>query len=304
MNQTERQLGPRMLVTGAGGFVGRALVTALAARGIEPATPRQNALGRSCDLLDAADRHALIDAERPEILVHLAWVTEHGAFWESPLNAVWETASRDLFAAFYAAGGRRVVGLGTCAEYDWRSAAAPLPETAPVRPHTSYGAAKARTADALVDLAARAGASAAWGRVFHLFGYGEPPRRLVPSMIAAALGGVPLPIGPGDTARDLWDVRNLGAALAALALSEVQGAINLAGGQSVRFDRLAALVGALGGHAGAIRCGGRSLAPGEPHTLVADTTRLNDALGFTAPVTLERGLADYVAAMRRPITGV
>jgi len=280
----------RVVVTGATGFVGRPTVAALTARGA--AVHR----GPRRDLLDPAGRAALIDEAGAEILVHLAWVTEHGAFWSSPLNAAWEAASRDLFARFYAAGGRRIVATGSCAEYDWSTGAEVLAEDAALAPHTVYGAAKARTGAALADLAAARGGSAAWGRVFFLFGPGEPERRLIPAMIAACARGEPLDCGPAATVRDFWHVKHLGAALAALALSDLTGAINLASGRATRFDEIGRVIERAFGAEGLIRFDARALGPGEPARLVADTTRLA-GLGL-APARLEADLAGYCALWR------
>lgn len=280
----------RILVTGGGGFIGRHVVAALEPHG-EIIAPRSAGGG---DLLDPAARRRIVETARAELLVHLAWVTEHGKFWSSSLNAEWEAASGDLFEAFYAAGGRRVVALGSCAEYDWQAVAGPVGEDAPLRPHTLYGDAKVRACEILEAAAARHDGTWAWGRVFFLFGPGEPPGRLVPAMIRAALDRTMLDCGPGETERDFWDVRNLGAAIAALALSGVEGAVNLGSGQATSFAELATEIEAICGAEGLIRCGRRALGPGDVPSLVADTTRLRDEVGFVPRIALREGLRDYV----------
>jgi UDP-glucose 4-epimerase len=67
---------------------------------------------------------------------------EHGAFWTSPANALWRKASADLVRRFRAAGGTRIVALGTCAEYD-ATAPGPWDEARRISPATPYGQAKA-----------------------------------------------------------------------------------------------------------------------------------------------------------------
>lgn len=291
-----------ILLTGAGGFVGRHVAAALAGRA-RVVTPRENATGRRIDLLDAGARRALIEAERPDTVVHLAWMTEHGRFWAAPENAVWEAASLDLFGRAFAVGARRIVGAGSCAEYDWTTGAAAFAEDAPLRPGTAYGAAKVRTAEGLANMTPQ-GASWAWGRIFFLFGPGEPAGRLIPSMLRAALAREPIAIGPPGTVRDFWDVRNAGAALAALATSEVQGPVNIASGRPTAFGKLARLVERLAGAEGIITAGGRALSPGEPVRLVADATRLRHEVGVAAEIGLEQGLAAYIAALRRETSGI
>lgn len=277
----------RVLVTGAGGFVGRHVVAALAGRAeVVPATID----GRRADLLDPAARAALADGTEADTLIHLAWVTEHGQFWASPLNAAWEAATADLFGRFYAAGGRRIVGTGSCAEYDWSTGAARFHENAALRPHTEYGAAKVRTGERLAGLAGQRQASWAWARIFFSFGAGEPVGRLVPLMLRAVATGEPLEIGPGRTTRDFMPIEALGQAIAALALSDVEGPVNTASGVATRFDDLARMIERLAGVDGVILPDRRALGPAEPEALVADTTRLRDEVGFRTDAALEHAL--------------
>lgn len=291
----------RVLVTGAYGLIGRHACAALAAAGaavLRPAGPS----GERIDLLDV-DTHARLMAETgPTHLLHLAWYTEHGKFWDSPLNERWEEASASLFSAFYDAGGRRAVGAGTCAEYDWGALdARPVREDAACAPRTGYGLSKHRCRLRLEALARDRGKEAAWGRVFFLFGAGEAPTRLVPAMIAASLAGSSMDCGPGGLVRDFWHARNVGGAFAALALSAASGPVNVGSGQPTRLCDIAAMIEAMTGTGGLIRFGQRPRAPGEPDCLVADTTRLRNEVGYREELSLDSGLRDYVETCRRKI---
>lgn len=282
----------KVLITGAGGFIGRQVAAALdgAARCVPARVD-----GRRADLLDADDRAALIAAAGADTLVHCAWYTEHRKFWGAAQNTDWEAASVDLFRRFYAAGGRRIVGLGSCAEYDWTTGVARFAEDAALAPHTAYGAAKVRTSQALADLAATAGASWAWARVFYSFGPGEPAARLVPLMIRAVQAGETLEIGPGDTGRDFLAVDVLGRAIAALATSAVEGPVNTASGEVTRFAELAALVERLAGRTGLIIPDRRDIGPNEPRDVIAGVTRLRGEVGFTEAPALADTLRAYMA---------
>lgn len=288
---------PRIMVTGAGGYIGRHVIAALAGKAdIVPVTVN----GARADLLDKAQRRQLFQPEPPDVLIHLAWVTEHGAFWSSPLNEAWLAASEDLFRLFYANGGRRLVATGSCAEYDWKTGADQFIETAPLAPHTDYGASKVRAMDALVRHADNAGGAWAWGRIFFSFGMGEPEKRLVPAMLRAAKTGETLGIGPGNTVRDFWPVETLGKSIAALALSDVEGPVNVASGQATTFADMARMIEATGARHGIIRPDSRPLGAGEPISLVADVSRLKDEVGFQEQPDLQVALQTYFNTLPSP----
>lgn len=279
----------RVAMTGMGGFIGRHVASALLSQGAEVTDVR--AMG-TYDLLRADDRAKAMSSLHADIFVHLAWVTQHGEFWTSKANNAWEVATTDLVARFFSNGGRRVVAAGSCTEYDWTRGGV-FSEHAPLAPHTIYGAAKARTGEALLRSAEEHGASAAWARIFFLFGSGEPPQRLIPSMFHACLKKERIACGPHNTVRDFWDVRNLGEALAALALSDVSGPINVASGEGTSFEEIGGLIEKVTGVHNLIHFNERPLGEGEPRVVIADTTRQQLDLGFIAPISLETGLSDY-----------
>ena len=277
----------RVLVTGGTGFVGRQVVAALRALGAAVAAPTRP----DADLLTLPGRHAAIAAaEQAEILVHAAWLTRPGAYWHSPANLDWVAATLDLARLFAAAGGRRFVQVGSCAEYDWFGGdAAPWPETRACRPHTQYGSAKLLAWTVL----SHGPLSAANARLFSPIGPGEHPARLLPSLIRAAVAGETLATGPAALTRDLIDVRDAGQAIAELALSAVRGPVNIGSGRPVTLGTLAAAVGAR-----QVAFGARPLPPGEPLTLLPDTTLLWRELGFRPRVPLDQTIADAVAHWR------
>src|SRR5438132_1811688 len=114
----------KLLVTGAGGFIGEHVVNALLSAGVEVhAVSRQPSAhdGRvrwhTADLMDLARMTAVVRETAATHLVHCAWVTRHGAYWESSENLRWLAASAELTREFVEAGGTRIVLAGTSAEY-------------------------------------------------------------------------------------------------------------------------------------------------------------------------------------------
>jgi nucleoside-diphosphate-sugar epimerase len=297
----------RVLVTGASGFIGRHALARLAGRGFAVhAVARDPARipgvagvrGHAADLLDPAAAAALIAAVRPTHLLHFAWYAEHGKFWSARENLDWLGATLNLLRLFAEGGGTRFVGAGTCAEYDWTGDAGLLDEArTPLRPATLYGAAKASAFLAGEAYARGAGVSFAWGRVFHLFGAGEAPGRLVPALARAHLRGEPLDCGRGDARRDFLPVESVADAFAALCAGEVAGPVNIGGGEGITVsdlsDKIAAIAaGTARATRGDIRFG--ALPDAGPASLVPAVNRLAREVGWTNPETLDAALARAV----------
>lgn len=234
-----------VLLTGATGFVGRAVLAELVACGIpvhavsRKQWPAQDSVTwHTADLLAPEGRAAV--AGLALRLIHCAWEVEHGVFWSSPANKLWHAASLDLVRRFRAAGGHGVTVIGSCAEYD-TLAPGPWNETRPIAPTTPYGQAKAALHQDLVDLC---GESLIWARLFHLFGPGEDPRRFVPSLIAAFRENRPAHVRAADLIRDYASTAHVARCLVALQGTQFSGACDIGSGCPKSLGDLARIIAA------------------------------------------------------------
>jgi nucleoside-diphosphate-sugar epimerase len=294
-----------VLVTGARGFLGTHCLPLLAARGFEivavtsapplPDAPRLR--WRRCDLLDPAAGAALVGTERPTHLLHLAWCAKPGEFWASAENFRWLSASQELFRSFYAAGGRRAVGAGTCAEYQWGEADCDEQST-PLHPDSIYGRCKL-AASLVLEAAAVAGrGSSAWARMFFPYGPGEPASRFIPSLIRGLLRGEEVACSHGRQIRDFVYVDDAAAGLVDLLSADAGGAFNIATGRATSLREIAERVTARLGRADLVRFGARAAHPGDPPRVVADMSRTRSAFGWSPKVGLEEGIDHAIAAWR------
>ena len=297
-----------ILVTGASGFVGRHVVAPLVDRGF-----RVHCAGRTAIDLEGCQYHAadamaegaidrVLRDVQPGTLLHLAWDTEPGAFWTSRLNLDWVGASLRLYRVFSAAGGRRAVLVGSCAEYDWSYQV--LTENAtPCRPATLYGIAKHALHSIAAEAAALDGVELAWGRIFHLYGPGEKPGRLVSDVVRSLLCGEPVETTIGRQVRAFLHVADVAEALAALAASDVTGPVNIAGSEPHTLAELLAVVGDALGRRDLLRLGARPLSPGDPNCLLGSCARLRDEVGFTPRYDLDAGIRDTIDWWRGQLAG-
>jgi len=273
----------RVLLTGAGGFIGRHVPALLTARGFEV-----HPVGRKqIDLLDAQATDKLVAEIGASHLLHLAWYTKHGAYWEAPDNLDWTAATLRLARSFRAAGGERLVAAGTCAEYEWTDEC--CGEGTPLRPSTLYGTAKDATRRVLEAYAAVSGLSFAWGRVFFPYGPGEQPPRVIAAAARAAVAGETVACSSGEQIRDFLYVEDLASAFVELVDSAATGCFDLGSGEGVALRTVLLTLEELAGCEGVVRFG-EAPQRDEPALIVADVRRLRAETDWQPSHGLRDGL--------------
>ena len=246
------------------------------------------------DLFDEKAVSQLLDYLRPTDLIHLAWFTEPAEFWQSPLNLMWESRSLHLFASFISNGGGRIVGAGSCAEYEW--GAEVLEEgTTPEFPATPYGTAKLSLKRRTEALATEAGIGFSWARFFFLFGPHERKERFVSSIIDPLLRDDMAYCHSGSLIRDFLYVEDAGDAVAALAMSNVQGAVNVGSGIASRLGDVAKDIGMAMHAAHLVHIAPDDPAGTQPKAVVADVSRLTREVGWAPRYTQHDALKRTIA---------
>jgi len=294
----------RVLVTGATGFVGRPVVDALRARGLEVhgvssrrAGSAAGVVWHQANLLDPVQTSSLVERVRASRLVHLAWDVRPGAWSGAGSHLAWLAASLHLLERFAAGGGRRVVMTGSGAEYDWNAGVCAERTTA-LEPATLYGTTKLALGRVLEAYGRETALSTAWARIFFTFGPSEDGRRLVASVVRSLLAGEPAACTEGRQVRDFLYVDDVASGIVALLESPVTGPVNIASGQAISVADLATRIGAVLGRPELVRLGARPTPPGESPLVVADVTRLRDEVGWAPAYTLDRALETTVAWWR------
>ncbi len=246
----------RILITGATGFVGP-YVQAACAREF----PDAEIIKAGADITDRDAVFAMVQAARPDAVVHLAGIASVGAARTGRDHAFAVNLGGTLNLA-YALLERRPrallvnAGSSECYGGSFR-AGVPLDEEACFAPLNTYAASKAAADLALGALAAEAGLRLVRMRSFNHTGPGQSAGFVIPAF-AAQIAGIQagrqepvLKVGNLAAERDFLDVRDVAAAFAsAIAKSETLApgeVFNLASGTPRRIgDILDTLIAASG----------------------------------------------------------
>jgi nucleoside-diphosphate-sugar epimerase len=267
--------GVKVLLTGATGFIGSHLARALVRRGHEVrAAVREGADTRriadllpslervTCDLWRASPAELETLCRGAELALHAAWYAVPGQYLPARENLDCVSGSLRLLEACAAAGVSRLVGVGSCFEYEFTDHA--LSEASPVGPGTLYAASKVAVRYLGEQRAALLGLSFAWARIFYLYGPFEDERRLVPAVIHALLRGQPVDITSGKGVRDFLHVGDVASGLLTIAESTLTGVVNVGSGEPVTIRQVVETLESLTGRPGLARFGARPDNPTDP----------------------------------------
>jgi nucleoside-diphosphate-sugar epimerase len=289
----------KVLVTGASGYIGRHTLLPLLDSGCEVyAISRRRDVDfewprgvnvLTLDLFDDAARKKTFAEIAPQWLLHLAWCTEHGKFWEAQENIAWLSLSIRMLGEFAQNGGQRVVVSGTCAEYSWNGEPCREAST-PLEPRSLYGICKASLFEILEAAAPRLGLSYAWGRIFLLYGAGEDERRLIAATARALLEGRLALCTHGEQIRDFMHVEDVAGALVRILTSGVCGPVNIGSGEPVSIAQVVSELARQAGRAQLLRLGALPAGQDDVRVLVPDIAHLRDEVGFRPKLTLPEGL--------------
>jgi len=259
---------------------------------------RERLTVHEADLFDAADAARAVAEAKPQLCVHAAWYAVPGRYLDAPENLEHVAATMRLAGLLRDAGCRRLVGLGTCLEYD--TSLGTLSEQSATAPRHLYSVCKLSTFQILKAFAPLAKLSFAWCRIFFQYGPGEPPRRLVPDVIDRLLAGEVAEVTKGEQVRDFLHVDDVGAAVAHTALSTLEGAVNVGSGVGVTVREVVETAARLCDAADRVRYGAIGYREGDPMHVCANVEKLTQA-GWRPRYGLEEGLRDTVQARREAL---
>lgn len=287
----------RVLVTGAAGFIGRALVAALRQRGVpvtavdrEPPDPSWDE-GVHVVTGELADQEVCISAfeTRPTAVVHLAALTSVLRSVDAPMQTFAQnvTITQVLLELSRGSGVDRFILASTNAVVG-NVGTSTITADLPLRPLTPYGATKAACEMLLSAYSGSYGLATAALRFTNVYGPGMSHKdSFVPRMMKAALKDEGVRIyGDGKQRRDLVYIDDVVAGILLALDKGYDGRAIIGSGRSVSVLEMVEAVRAVTGRP--VPAEHVEAPAGEMPAVVVDIT--ND-LGYEPTVSLNDGLA-------------
>ena len=258
-----------VLLTGATGFVGMQILKGLTALGVRvipvvrsekerfvPTLGNVERIVSSPDIFQESVDWWVAQCEGVDTVIHAAWYAEPGKYLMSEKNIDCLVGSLELARGAVIAGVKRLVGIGTCFEYD--VSVGELSIDVPLKPLTPYAGAKASLFMGLSHWLPTQSVEFTWCRLFYLYGEGEDERRLVPYLHKQLSRGDAVELTNGKQIRDFLDVAEAGRIIARIALGEQHGPINVCSGEPITVRQLAEQIADTYGRRDLLKFGSRS----------------------------------------------
>ena len=299
----------RVLATGADGFVGKHLCTYLRQQGdevIEAHGPPERTGSpdeKSLDITDAANVRALVEAARPDVIIHLAGFSSVARSHQDPAR-VFEVntlgAVHLLAASRDTAPQARILLIGSAEMYGALPPAVRATEEFPLRPLSPYAASKVAAEIAGLQFHRATGLQVVAVRPFNHIGTGQAPHFVVPSFarqveaIRARRSPATLRVGDLTVTRDFSHVEDVVRAYRLLALHGTPGeAYNVCSGEGRTIRSLLDEMLEIAGVTAAIEVDRLRLRPAEIPSLVGEPAKLWK-LGWQPSRTLRDALREVL----------
>ncbi len=305
-----RRIPPRLLVTGAAGFIGSRFVELALRQGVPLIATDLKRPGKEqpfdkrgfvlCDITSASQRRGLSRRLRGGYtLIHAAACVPRDPAREG------EAAER-IFAVNVAATDSllrelkghlsRVIYISTLEVYG-APERLPLREDSRLSPRTLYGVSKCAGEDLVRIHCRNNGIPCATLRFSSVYGPGEEYVRALPNFVRAAVAGETLRIyGDGSELRDYLYVDDACSAIMLAVRRKKEGIVNIASGKSISIRDAARIIVARAGSLSPVRF----LPQHNPaYDIRFDISAARKQLGFLPTTTFVSGITQEIGYYRR-----
>lgn len=301
----------KIVVTGAGGFVGGWLVPLLVKRshivsalgiGTSETLERFAASVHEVDILDTEAVRYCLAAEKPDAVIHLAAISNVPISWAKPRDtiAVNVEGTVNILSALAEVNLKaRFLHIGSSDEYGLTAKEGnPLTEDMPCQPQNPYSISKLCAEQMAIQLGKKNGVRVISTRSFNHFGPGQAKGFVVSdfaSQIAAIERGEKEPVlSVGDLSawRDFSYVADVVTAYVSLVESETaKGVYNVCSGKAIQIEDILRRLVSMSKMDIRVEQDEKRLRPSEVPYFVGNGTRCENVIGKTTRTDVDEGLA-------------
>ena len=302
-----KSMSKRVVVTGATGFIGAAIVRELLVKGDEVfVLTRENSNISRLDSVkdsvkfitcnDLAEESLILSmmGNAADVFIHCAWRGVAGAERNEAFQIVENIATTiQSIELAVKLGCRQWIGFGSQAEYG--NLNCKICEDSKISPTTVYGKAKLSAGIAALGLCDAYKITGSWLRVFSTYGPGDSPHWFIPYIIQEVLAGH---VPQLTQCEQLWDylyVDDAARAVVAVAQTKASGVFNLGSGSTHPLKTYVNTIYKILGENLHPQYGAITYRPDQVMHLEADITRLVEQTGWRPSVNLWDGLTQTIA---------
>lgn len=230
----------KVIVTGINGLIGQYITKPLKDLGFEVygigtkyiKTTEFNYI--KTDINNTNKLRKIFNQIEPQYLIHLAWDIED---LNSNNHFKLLSSSISMLDCFKECGGKKVVFIGTCFEYKYKTS--PLKENDKLNPTTIYAKCKNYLREISELYCDKNNIDFCWARIFYTYGKNENNKRLFPQIINGLKNNQKVSINHSHLKRDYIFAGDVAKAISLVLNSKFSGIINICSGKSISLENIA-----------------------------------------------------------------
>ena len=292
------------IVTGAAGFIGTQIVntllsknyeiTALIEKGDEKSKDKLSNISSSINVIDSLEEKYF------DVIFHLATVGVRPDFDNIDLMCdVNIKMSCDLVDFAKRNNSGLLVNFGSCFEYGDHGDVL-LTEDMECKPESLYAISKVASTSLVTAYAKQKGVNLITVRPFGVFGEGEGPARLAPSIINSLRNGQKIDTTAGQQIRDFVNVKDVAKAIVELSEAKYQPyeIYNICSNNPVKVrDFIEEIVEVCGFDKNLVNFGALPYRSNEAMKFAGDNTKLQKVINYTFPDNHREGIVDILNSL-------